>query len=78
MPDRYVSWEEGEKHAPMAIRKQKKKQEEMNQKQKEYQKLYREKKKNEKKTMPIDRGCHRCRNVVCFVNVCVRWVPFAN
>ena len=52
-PDRYISWEKGEKHAPMAIRKQKKKQEEVKQKQKEYQKLYREQKKYEKKTMPM-------------------------
>lgn len=45
-PARYVSWKEGDKHAPMAIRKRKQKEKEV--KQQAYQKEYRKKKKEEK------------------------------
>ena len=45
-PARYVSWKEGDKHAPMAIRKRKQKEKEV--KQQAYQKEYRERKKVEK------------------------------
>ena len=42
-PERFSPWQEGEKHAPMALRKDKQKLQ-----QKAYQKQYREKKTNEK------------------------------
>ena len=50
-PVRYVSWKEGEKHAPMAIRKRIQKVKEMKEDQQAYQKEYREKKKEEKAGM---------------------------
>ena len=50
-PVRYVSMKEGEKHAPMAIRKRKQKVKEMKEDQQAYQKEYREKKKEEKAGM---------------------------
>ena len=42
-PERFIPWQEGEKHVPMALRKDQQKL-----KQKAYQKQYREKKKLEK------------------------------
>ena len=48
VPDRFEPWQEGEKHAPMALRKENQKQKVLKEKQKVYQKEYREKKKVEK------------------------------
>ena len=47
-PEMFCAWKEGEKHVPMALRKDKQKQKEEKVKQKAYQKEYREKKKLEK------------------------------
>ena len=53
-PTRFLSWQEGEKHPPMSIRKQKEKEKKNKVEMKEYQKEYRKKKKEEKEIMEIE------------------------
>ena len=48
VPVRFLPWKEGDKHAPMAIRKQNEKEAKMKMKMKMYQQEYRQKKKLEK------------------------------
>ena len=48
-PLKFQSWEEGDKHPPMAIRKQLKKESKKQEKVKAYQKVYRENMSKEKK-----------------------------
>ena len=45
-PDRYVSWKEGDRHAPMAVRKRNQVDKEKKVMQKAYQKEYREREDN--------------------------------
>ena len=53
-PERFVSWQEGDKHAPMALRKDIQKEKVEKLKQKAYQKEYREKKKLEKQAETVE------------------------